>query len=112
MTDPTQEDMAVIRMGIDVLLECVQQTEKWWCARNHAAALKDAHVLADAIRTTRRKVFLDDAKPGEIIEALIVANGLRDAARQCAEGQAALSARLNGGAEIIERLCRSREAAV
>jgi len=96
-------------MGIDVLLEYVQQTEEWWRARNHHAGLKDTQVLTDAIRSTRRKFFPDDAKPGEIIEALIVADGLREAARQCVEGQGALSARLNGGAETIERLCRSRE---
>jgi len=108
MIDPTQEDMVVIRMGIDVLLECVQQSEEWWRVSNHTAALKGTQMLADAIRITRRRFFPDDAKPGEIIEALIEANGLREAARQCSEAQAALCARLTGGAEVIEQLCRSR----
>jgi len=45
----------------------------------------------------------------QVAEALIIADGLREAARQCQEGQAALHARLTGGAEVIERLCRSRD---
>jgi hypothetical protein len=40
-------------------------------------------------------------------EALIAANGLREAARHCKEGQTALHTRLICGAEVIERLCRS-----
>lgn len=47
-----------------------------------------------------------DDSDEQIAEAFIVAEGLREAAKQC---QAALHARLVGGAEVIERLCRSRE---
>ncbi|MGE3667313.1 MAG: hypothetical protein AB7G51_11930 [Steroidobacteraceae bacterium] len=110
MTRATREDMIVIHMGIDTLLECVRHTEAWWRSRGDAAALRRTQQLGHAILTTRRKFFArTDDGDAQIAEALIVAEGLRDAARQCQEGQAALHARLNGGAEAIERLCRSRE---
>lgn len=109
MTLTSQEDMVVIRMGIDTLLECVRQTETWWRACGDDAALRRAQRLGAAIRTTRRKFFPEAADSDvQIAEALIVAEGLREAARQCKEGQAALHARLAGGADTIERLCRSR----
>jgi len=109
MTRTSQEDMVVIRMGIDTLLECVRRTEDWWRACGDDAALRRAQRLSHAIRTTRRKFFPEDANFDlQISEALIVAEGLREAARQCKEGQAALHARLAGGADTIERLCRSR----
>jgi hypothetical protein len=109
MNGVTAQDMVVIRMGIDTLLECVRQTETWWRACGDDAALRRAQRLGHAIRTTRRKFFPEDADFDlQISEALIVAEGLRDAARQCKEGQAALHARLAGGADTIERLCRSR----
>lgn len=50
-----------------------------------------------------------DDSDEQIAEAFIVAEGLREAVKQCQEGQAALHKRLVGGAEVIERLCRSRE---
>jgi hypothetical protein len=110
MTRANREDMVVISMGIDALLDCVRHTETWWRVRGDSAALRRTQRLAGAIRTTRRKFFAEDGSAGiQTTEALIVAEGLRDAARQCQEGQAALHARLVGGAETIERLCRSRE---
>jgi len=110
MTRVNREDMIVINMGIDTLLECVRHTEAWWRSRGDSAALRRTQELGNAIVTTRRKFFVD---PGDsdlqVAEALIIAEGLREAARQCQEGQAALHARLTGGAEVIERLCRSRD---
>jgi len=110
MTRVNREDMIVINMGIDTLLECVRHTEAWWRSRGDSAALRRTQELGNAIVTTRRKFFVD---PGDsdlqVAEALIIADGLREAARQCQEGQAALHARLTGGAEVIERLCRSRD---
>lgn len=110
MSGVTAQDMLVISMGIDTLLECVRQTEAWWRVCGDDAALRRAQRLGSAIRSTRRKFFPEDADSDvEIAEALIVAEGLREAARQCKEGQAALHARLVGGAATIERLCHSRE---
>lgn len=110
MTQTTREDMIVIRMGIDTLLECVRQTECWWRCCGDGVAVRRAQQLANAIVTTRRKFFPEDRETElQIAEALVVADGLRDAAKQCREGQSALHARLVGGAEAIERLCRSRE---
>lgn len=110
MNGVTAQDMAVISMGIDTLLECVRQTEAWWRVCGDDAALRRAQRLGAVIRTTRRKFFPEEADSDvQVAEALIVAEGLREAARQCKEGQAALHARLAGGADTIERLCRSRE---
>jgi len=110
MNRATREDMVVVSMGIEALLECVRQTETWWLVRGDSAALRRTQQLADAILTTRRKFFADDdSSDAQVAEALVVAEGLREAARQCQEGQAALHARLIGGAAVIERLCRSRE---
>jgi hypothetical protein len=110
MNRATREDMVVISMGLDALLESVRQTEMWWRIRGDSAALRRTQQLGNAILATRRKFFADASDADvQIAEALIVAHGLRDAARQCKEGQAALHARLTGGAETIERLCRSRE---
>jgi hypothetical protein len=102
--------MVVINMGIDALLDCVRHTETWWRLCGDTTALRRTQQLEDAIRTTRRKFFADGCSDDiQAAEALIVAEGLREAARQCQEGQAALHARLTGGAETIEQLCRSRE---
>lgn len=110
MNRATREDMVVISMGIDALLESVRQTETWWRVRGDSAALRRAQQLGNTILATRRKFFADAGDSDvQTAEALIVADGLRDAARQCKEGQAALHARLVGGAETIGRLCRSRE---
>jgi hypothetical protein len=110
MTPTTHEDMVVIRMGIDTLLECVRQTEIWWRLCGDGSALRRAQQLESAIHQTRRKFFPEDNSDVQVAEALVVADGLRDAARQCREGQAALHARLVGAAAVIEGLCRSREA--
>ena len=111
MTQANREDMVIISMGIDALLECVQRTETWWRVRGDSAAVRRTQQLGSAIRATRRKFFPEDNNSDvKIAEALIVAEGLREAARQCKEGQAALHARLVGGAEVIEQLCRSCEA--
>jgi hypothetical protein len=110
MNRADRDDMLVISMGIDALLECVRQTEEWWRVRGDGAALRRTQQLGNAILTTRRKFFVDAGDSDvQIAEALIVAEGLRDAARQCKEGQAALHARLVGGAETIEQLCRCCE---
>jgi hypothetical protein len=110
MTRADRADMVVISMGIEALLACVRQTETWWRVRGDHAGLRRTQQLAGAILTTRRKFFADESDAdAQVTEALIVAEGLREAARQCQEGQAALHARLIAGAEVIERLCRSRE---
>jgi hypothetical protein len=110
MTRTTREDMVVINMGIDALLESVRQTETWWRAVGDDAAFRRTQRLGDAILATRRKYFAEDKEwEVQIGEALVVAEGLREAARQCHEGQGPLHARLIGGAHVIERLCRARE---
>lgn len=107
MTRANREDMVVISMGLNALLDCVRQTEDWWRVRGDSAALRRTHQLSEAIRATHQKFFKDSTSPGDqIAEALFVAEGLREAARHCQEGQAALHERLIGGAEVIERLCR------
>lgn len=109
MSRTTEEDMLVIRMGIDTLLEGVRQSEVWWRACGDSAAVRRAQQLANAVIATRRKFFPEDNADVYVAEALIVADGLREAARQCREGQGALHARLIGGAQVIEQLCRSRD---
>jgi len=110
MTRTTRQDMIVINMGIDTLLECVRHTEAWWRSLGDDEALRRTRELGTAILTTRRKFFVDaDSNDAQVAEAFIVAEGLREAAKQCREGQAALNARLIGGAEAIERLCRALE---
>ena len=98
----------------DMQLSRIRLSDKsshmWLRGRGDSAALRRTQQLAEAIRTTRRKFFEPTDVDLPVAEALIVADGLREAARHCQEGQAALHARLVGGAETIERLCRSREA--
>lgn len=110
MNQTDREDMLVISMGIDALLECVRHTEAWWELRGDRTALQRTQQFGDSILATRRRFFghEKDSDP-QIAEALFVAQGLREAAKQCREGQPALNARLTGAAEMIERLCRSRE---
>lgn len=105
--DPT--DMLIIRMGIDSLLVHVRQTAAWWRVGGDHATSHRMRQLEGAITQTHRKLFADE-RPLDIesTEAMLVADGLRDAAKHCTEGQAALHARLIGGAETIERLCRIR----
>lgn len=105
------EDLVVLSMSIDTLLACVRQTEAWSRFQNDGATLRRTRLLEHAIIATRRKFFADTdgAKANDdITKALFIADGLRDAAQQCHEGQGALHERLIGGAEIIERLCRPR----
>lgn len=111
MTRPSPEDMIVLRMGVDTLLASVRQVEAWWRVQGDAASLRRTRLLMHAILATRRKFFPRVGAceaDGNIAEALFVADGLRDAARQCHEGQEALHERLIGGAEAIERLCGSQ----
>jgi hypothetical protein len=104
MKHADREDLLVIGMGINALLESVRQSEAWWRVHGDGAAIRRTRLLARVILATRQK-FFPDAQTNEITEALIVADGLRDAARQCSEDQSALRARLVAGADIIERLC-------
>lgn len=107
MKHADRDDLLVIGMGLNALLESVRQTEAWWRVHGDGAALRRTRLLARVILATRQKFFPnEDIK--EITAALIVADGLRDAARQCSEEQSALQARLIAGAEVIERLCCSR----
>jgi len=103
----TPQDVLVIRMATDSLLECVRQTDRWWKACEDTAARGRPQQLVEAILATRRKFIGEDEIDAQITNALFVAEGLRDAARHCSEGQAALRARLMGGAEAIEWLCQS-----
>ena len=109
MSRAKRDDMVVINMGLLALLESVRQTETWWRVQGDSEALRRARELGQAVRATHRKYFAQAYPAGdEITKALFVADGLRDAARQCQEGQGALHERLIGGAETIERLCRLR----
>ena len=108
MKHADRDDLLVIGMGLNALLESVRQTEAWWRVHGDGAALRRTRLLGRVILATREK-FFPHADIDEIAESLIVADGLRDAARQCSDEQAALHARLLAGADAIERLCRSRE---
>jgi len=110
MTRASKEDMFVIRMGINTLLECVRQMEEWWKASGDTGTLRSTQRLGNVIAGIRQK-FLPDGNDSDVQvgQALVIAEGLRDAAGQCTHSQAALQARLMGAAEAIERLCRSRE---
>jgi len=107
MTQANRVDRVIIRMGIDMLLEHVRRTEIWWRACGDGSTLDSLRQFEGAINTTREKFF---AGPSEVdadrLEALFVAEGLRESARHCREGEGALQARLVGAADIIERLCR------
>lgn len=106
----SREDLLIIRMGIDTLLECVRQTETWWRACGNSEALRHTEQLSKAILATRRKFFPDaNSSRAQIAYARLVAEGLREAAKHCAEGQGALQTRLIGAAEVIERLCQWRD---
>lgn len=109
MTRAKRDEMVIIGMGLLVLLESVRQTENWWRVHGDDEGLQRARELGQAVRATHQKFFAH-AYPSEndLAKGLVVANGLRDAAIQCHEGQGALRERLIGGADIIERLCRSR----
>lgn len=110
MMRASRVDLFILRLGLDVLLESVRQSETWWRACGDSTTLDRTRQWERAIQATRRKFFADAGDfDADRTEALIVAEGLRDAARQCREGQGALHARLIGGAEVIERLCRKRE---
>lgn len=109
MKHADRDDLLVIGMGVNALLESVRQTEAWWRVQGDGAALRRTRLLGRVILATREK-FFPHADTDEITEALIVADGLRDAARQCSEEQPALQARLVAGADVIERLCRPRGA--
>jgi hypothetical protein len=104
------ESLQIMRMGIETLLVSVLQTEAWWrlCGDNTSA--RRTQQLANTIRAMRQEFFADALESDiQIGAALAVAEGLREAALHCNEGQAALCTRLSGGADVIERLCRSRE---
>lgn len=105
-----QKDMLIIRMGIDTLLECVRQTQIWWQTCGESEALRNTEQLRTTILATRRKFFTDagDAH-AQVAHAREVAEGLREAAKHCKEGQSALQTRLIGAAEMIERLCQLRD---
>lgn len=109
MTHAKRDEMVIISMGLLVLLESVRQTEAWWRVHGDDEGLQRARELGQAVRATHQKKFFAHAYPSEndIAKGLVIADGLRDAAIQCHEGQGTLRERLVGGAEIIERLCRS-----
>lgn len=111
MTRASREDMVVLSMGLNALLASVRQTETWCRYQGDTALLRRTRLLIHAILLTRSKFFASsstgEAANDDVTEALFVAHGLRDAAQQCQEGQAALHERLIGGAEAIERLCGS-----
>jgi len=104
--------MVVISMGLNTLLASVRQTEAWCRSQGDMALVHRTRLLIHAILLTRSKFFASSGSTAaeandDVTEALFVADGLRDAAQQCHEGQAALHERLIGGAEAIERLCCS-----
>jgi hypothetical protein len=110
MTHADRADMVIIGIAIDALIESARRMQKFSQLRGDDAALQRIHELENAIRTTRRKFFPEKTSSDvQISQALIVAEGLREAARQCTEGQAALHARLIVAADTIERLCRARD---
>ncbi|MBL8271607.1 hypothetical protein [Steroidobacter sp.] len=110
MTRANREDMVVLSMGLNTLLASVRQTEAWCRFQGDMALLRRTRLLIRAILITRSKFFASSSAGetnDDVAEALFVAHGLRGAAQQCHEGQAALHERLIGGAEAIERLCSS-----
>jgi hypothetical protein len=114
MTRASREDMVVLSMGLNTLLASVRQTEAWCRSQGDMDLLRRTRLLIHAILLTRNKFFASSSSGSnaseandDVTEALFVADGLRDAAQQCHEGQAALHERLIGGAEAIERLCIS-----
>jgi hypothetical protein len=93
MNRVNKEDLFVIRMSLDTLLESVRQSEAWWRASGDSAALRRTQQLSSTVRATSQKFFADARDADiQIASALFVAEGLRDAARQCREGQGALQA--------------------
>lgn len=110
MKRTSRTDMFIVRMGIDALLSQVQQNQTWWRARGDNTTLHRAQQLEAAIRATRSRLFTGDRETdSQFAEAIVVAEWLRDAAKQCREGQGTLNTRLISGAETIERLCRLGE---
>ena len=109
MTRAKRDERVIIGMGLLVLLEAARQTETWWRVHGDDEGQQRARALGQAVRATHQKLFAH-AYPFEndIAKGLVIAEGLREAAVQCHEGQGALRERLAAGAEIIERLCRSR----
>lgn len=102
--------MFIVRMGIDALLTQVQQHQTWWRACGDNTTLRRAQQLATAIKATRSRLFAGDRETDfQFAEAAVVAEWLRDAAKECREGQTVLNTRLITGAETIERLCRLGE---
>jgi hypothetical protein len=91
MSRASRDDMVVISMGLNALLESVRQTEKWLRGQGDSVALRRTKQLADAIRTTRRKFLEPTDVDFPAAEALIVVEGLREAARHCQEGQIRLT---------------------
>lgn len=108
MNPISRQDALIISMGIDSLLECLQHADRWQKACGDHVASVRTRQLVNTILTTRRKLVGGDETSAQSVNALSVAEGLRDAARQCREGQTALHARLMGGAAAIEWLCRLR----
>lgn len=101
MNPGNRQDMLVTRMGIDVLLEFATLSEKWWRVYGDGSALRSASELATAVRSTRRNLFGDIGHfSDEFASALIVAEGLREAAGHCNKDQGVLSARLTAAAEV------------
>jgi len=111
MTEASREDMLAFNIGLNAVLDCMRHTEVWWLSRGDSIALRRTRELGNAILTVRRKFFPEASESGiTIAEALVVAEGLLEAARHCQGEQAALQARLVGAAETIKRLCCALEA--
>jgi hypothetical protein len=109
MTRAKRDEMVIIGMGLLVLLESVRETETWWRVHGNDEGLQRTRELGQAVRATHQKLFAHVYRSeNDVAKGLVVADGLRDAAIHCHEGQGALRERLIGGADIIERLCRSR----
>lgn len=108
MNPVTRQDALIIGMGLDSLLECLRQADKWQRACGDHVASGRTRQLVSTILATRRKFVGEEKADAQIANALSVAEGLRDAAKHCNEGQTALHARLVGAAEAIEWLCRLR----
>jgi hypothetical protein len=90
MTRASREDMVVLCMGLNTLLASVRQTETWCRSQGDVASLRRTRLLIHAILATRSKFFANsnaDEANDDVTEALFVADGLRDAAHQCHEGQ-------------------------
>lgn len=102
MTNANRHDMVVISMDIDALLVCARQSEMWWRQRGDAARFSGRS--SSAMRYARHG--------GSSLQTTTAPTPTSSKHSSSADGlnEAALHTPPIGAAEVIERLCCSREA--